>query len=162
MVYMSTRIKQMNKTVPNATKRLFVPAFSKTLLASLAFCSVQAFAAPIAADDGAAAALRNMQNMQAANSLANLSAAGDMGGIRSLGAMGMTAMPLKTSAGFAPAFDTMVRPQNAGQFASLGIAGEEAEGDWLDASRTLAILFVGLVVVSLRLRAMSDRGNRVH
>jgi hypothetical protein len=156
---MSTRIKKMNKTVTNATKRSFVPAFSKALLASLAFCSVQAFAAPIAADDGAAVALRNMQ---AANSLANLSAAGDMGGIRSLGAMGMTAMPLKTSAAFTPAFDTMARPQGGSQFASLGIAGEEAEGDWLDASRTLAILFVGLVVVSLRLRAMSDRGNRVH
>ncbi|MGI4848775.1 MAG: hypothetical protein ACRYGK_11645 [Janthinobacterium lividum] len=65
------------------------------------------------------------------------------------------------SASATPTQDVGSRLQFASQFGS-GKLGDDTEDRWITASRTLAILFVAMAVVSLRIRSMTERSNRVH
>lgn len=94
----------------------------------------------------------------ASDAAVQISPAHEVNGVRMVNA---SMSNIVSSAAATPILDVSNRLQFASQFGATRLE-DEAEDVGMSASRALAILFVGLVVVSLRLRAMADRSNRVH
>lgn len=148
MVKMRNFLKQQKRVTDPAND---VPAISWKGLVNKSLAGV-AIAAALAGAPAMAASI------VASDAAVQISPAHDMNGVRMVNA---SMSSIISGASATPIQDIGSRLQFANQF-GVSKLDENAEEDGMSASRALAILFVALVVVGLRLRAMADRSNRVH